>query len=225
LPISGTQVYSGGTAVEDAFNNVINSTKFDEKDRARYTTMMNQYIESGDMAKAKDLILSLVYQGSNVQTQNQLHGTETALRHLNDVEKNLDAFVAAGGNTNILRGTIEKIERKLGTTTDPRLVNIATLLQNSLIEYRRSMTGVQFSFAEAQQYAEMWGKITNTVAVNKELISTMKSALQTNSEVTISSVIGNDNYKQLFGGGGGEVVIEYNGKQYKVGANGELTEI
>jgi len=93
-------------------------------------------------------------------------------------------------------------------------------------------SGVQFSDKEREWYKQMFpswfGSTSYNFAKIDGLVSSMKGAVTQVEKSALTPAI----YDELKGtstqtsGGGTQAgsVIEYNGKKYKVGANGELTE-
>lgn len=138
--------------------------------RTQITQLANRLAVQGDDEQLKGVIRQAAIENENVATQAQVEGRIQFINSLDDVKALLDELRVSGVDTNLLRGTAEDVMRRLGTSTDPRLATLATRIGETLFEYRRSLTGVQFSFREAEQYKGMFPNYQNTFPLNVAVI-------------------------------------------------------
>lgn len=160
---------------------------------------VNNYLKQGDYNAAKELILRTAIKNLGVDQQTQAIGRLQATAALDDIKTLINAYVAESGDTNIIKGTIENISEKLGTTQNPELAKIKNQIAQSLQNYRRAMTGVAFSPAEAAQYAEVFPAITDVTQLAFVKIDALMNTFNTNQKVAVGFAIGNSNYDELFG--------------------------
>ena len=126
-----------------------------------------------DPSTFKSQLTNAVVSNEDPMTGRAVEGRRDALVALTKGKEIIDQLKASGVNTGILRGSAEDLARKLGLTTDPKLVALGSQLNQTLFEYRRAMTGVQFSQKEAEQYFKIFPKYTNDFDVNAALMDQM----------------------------------------------------
>lgn len=143
--------------------------------RLQIFNTVNDMFTRGDVSSVKETIRQAALESDPVDVRNQVLARRQALRSLGEIETLLK-----GVPTDLKTGTIESIYRKLGTSHDPRYVDIANRLAVANQSYRRGMTGVAFSPAEAKQYAEIFPSFSNETPVNETLIRSLKDAFGSN---------------------------------------------
>lgn len=110
--------------------------------------------------------------------QTKVESYETAQDALNNLETTLDVFYASGGNTGLLKGNYEKVVNKLGQVTDPKLVEIATQIQQNLQIYRNAVSGTAYSVQEGADIASIFPGISKSQGLNKAIITGRKRAFE-----------------------------------------------
>ena len=158
-----------------------------------------QYVRPAD-----GVVLVQVYDGVD---RSQRH--EAALLKMED----------EGIDTGFFRGAFEDVLRKLGKTTDPKLVKYKNKMMSTLIKYRRAATGVQFSPIESKQYQQMLPNYGQEYHVNLASIDGMIEAMQVNDRSFWSDRLGSEEAAAWLSGsgpalgsssGGGGKLIELN---------------
>lgn len=147
--------------------------------RAAVIANANEALAQGNEEELKRIIRQAAVEGETVERRRTVEGRREAIQVLQSLKQDLAALKAQGVSTNILRGSLEDVVRKLGTTTDPRLAAFRTRAEEALIEYRRAMTGAVFSTPEAKQYADLFPSYRNTPPLNETLINSMIEAFRT----------------------------------------------
>lgn len=122
-----------------------------------------------------------------VDLRNQVLGRQGAINKLKEIKTMLKDVP-----TNILKGTMENVARELGKTSDPRLVQIGTRLNEALIQYRRSLTGVQFSEREADQYAKIFPSYKNEPPVNMAVIDALVNGMESDDRLFWENRLGKE---------------------------------
>lgn len=171
-----------------------------QNNRNYYEQNFNRLIQEGNTEGAKELIMSAVIDSASVDEQRQVIGRAQAIKQLNTLQSAMESYRVSGGDMNVFTGTTEQMINKLGATVDPQLAEIANRISIALFDYRRSMTGVQFSFPEGQQYQKIFPSIINLENLNTAKISTLKDTMQSNQEVFYRVRMGSSNYDKVFGG-------------------------
>lgn len=156
-------------------------------------------LAEGNEKELKDFIRQTAIEGENVDTKNQVLGRMATIASLRDTRAILRDLAAAGVDTNILTGTVEDVLRKLGTTSDPRLVEMRNRLSGTLINYRRAATGVAFGEKEGAQYEKMFPNYKNTLPVNEALISGLMREMQSYDRTYWEHKLGGDGAKVILG--------------------------
>ena len=147
--------------------------------RPAILSLANQLWQAGDEAQLKDVIKQVAIETENVDMKNQVRGRQATLASLADTRAILEQLKKEGVPTNFFTGTVEDLYRKLGTTQNPKYVELANRLQGTLINYRRSATGVQFGERESEQYQKMFPNYKNTLPVNLALIRGLEREMRT----------------------------------------------
>lgn len=165
--------------------------------RAFYGNIMNNQIAKGDIEGVKNTVMQAAIEGEDVATQKQVQGRISAIQALEDIKTALAAVKASGADTNILTGTIEDVVRKLGTTTDPKLVAVKSRVELALNAYTLAMSGVQFSIKEQEMYRQTYPGYKSTVDVNDALTGTLLDVFKTQNRLF---------WEQKLGKGGAQLV-------------------
>ncbi len=148
--------------------------------RGPVVAQANRAAATGDAKRVAEIIQEATMAGENVDARNQVNGRRATMAAMQDARGMLAEMKAAGVPTNWLSGTAEDLARKLGTSTDPKYVTFKTRLNDALVQYRRAATGVQFSEAEARDYAKMFPNYSQTLPVNEATINGLMRAMQSN---------------------------------------------
>ncbi|MCC6417231.1 MAG: hypothetical protein IT429_03170, partial [Gemmataceae bacterium] len=147
--------------------------------RGPIVALANRMAETGDFDGLKDVIRQAAIEGENVDVKNQIMGRMATLASLSDTREILEEMQREGIPTNWLSGTWEDLNRKVGASTNPRLVELSNRLMGTLINYRRAATGVQFSQRESQDYQRMFPNYRNLPEVNLALIRGLEREMTT----------------------------------------------
>lgn len=180
-----------------ALNNALINSPAPEVKRVKGE--VSQYLKNGDYNGAKEEILRVAAANLGVDQQNQIIGRLQAESSLNNIKSLINGYVSQSGDTSLLKGSIENAINQIGNTTDPKLVTIKNQAAQSLQDYRRAMTGVAFSPAEAAQYAAIFPKITDVSSLSITKIDSLLNTFQRNQKNAIGFSIGASNYDQIFG--------------------------
>jgi hypothetical protein len=144
---------------------------------------INRLAEQGNIEEVKRVIKQSAIESELADDKRQITGRGNAAAAIQDIKTSLQALKAAGVDTNILRGSAEDVARKLGTSTDTRLATLGVQIEDALIEYRRSMTGVQFSDREAAEYRQLFPDYRNTLPLNLAVLDGLGKAFTTRDRV------------------------------------------
>lgn len=207
--------------------------------------LMNNLWKQGDTDQIKQVVRQATLESDRVSPDElrQYTARENSLKQINVIEDMLRDYKGKGGDTNIIKGTVEQIAEKLGFTidhdvvqgqgNDPKLAEIQTRILQSLVDFRRGVTGVQFSAQEAQQYEKIFPNMSNTLDLNLSRIKQFREAATLNNNTFWERRLGEKNAKlvdawldpttgrptgsSLSGGGTGGRGIVYQGKQLPPG--------
>lgn len=145
--------------------------------KANVLNSLQSFIASGDYKSAYGTIIQQTgaalkgTDASNFQNAVKLDST------LGDLKSALQAYSAAGGSTNVLTGSLDQIQTKLGILkSDPKYAALAVQLDTAYQSYRQALTGANFSAAEAASYASVLPSKSNTLALNLAKIEGAQAA-------------------------------------------------
>jgi hypothetical protein len=158
---------------------------------------LNGYIKSGDLEGAKQFIISTAISSLPVEQQNKAFGRLQSIDALTNIENLLAQYKARGGNTNILSGTQEQIEQKLGQTSNPELAAIGSQITLAMVAYRQSVSGAAFTESEAKIYEQLFPSTKNIGTLNEAKIKALKQAFNLNQKTVLQTVIGARTYDEL----------------------------
>jgi hypothetical protein len=154
-------------------------------------SQLQSYIAAGDYKSAYQGIVQQTRAGLDTTNATRFDNALGLDSTLGDLKDALQAFSDAGGNTNILTGTQDQIQTKLGVLmTDPKYASLAVQLDTAYQNYRLMLTGANFSSAEASAYASVLPQKGNTFALNQAKIEGARAAANSTVEGGIKSVVG-----------------------------------
>lgn len=154
-------------------------------------------IARGDFEGAKSDIIGAAISAIPVEQQNKAFGRNQALDALDDIQRALDEYSSAGGNTGFLKGSYENIIKNLGKTSDPKLVDVAQRITLAMIAYRNAVSGAAFTESELKQYEQLFPSIKGNTELNKAKIDSLKSVFNLNQKSVLRTVLGDRNYDSL----------------------------
>lgn len=116
---------------------------------------------------------------------------QNSLGVLNALKSSIQAYADAGGDTNILKGSADQIQNKLGTLlTDPKYASLAVQMTQAFQNYRLQMTGAAFSPEESKEYAAILPSPSNTLDLNLAKLTGASTYLNSSIESSIKNVVG-----------------------------------
>lgn len=228
-------------ALVDAFNNL--SVRFTKDQRTQAVKTFNALAQRGDVAGLKEFMIGAISASLPAEQQSRVLGRFEAIAALEDIERGLNEYRAAGGNTGLLTGSVEQIENKLGRTKDPKLAEIGNTIRLAIVDYRRAVSGAAFTESEAAEYNRLFPSIGKVKELNDAKISSLRSSFHRNNRVLVQTAIGPGNYEKVFkeqqkkteapknvkiGGREvqvGSVIINSKGQRAKVNADGTVTPL
>lgn len=159
--------------------------------RANVKNIMQTAVANKDYPSAYAMVVQATSKAltgtaaTNFQQQIQSVGV---LDHLKSA---IEKYSAAGGDMNILKGTADKIQTKLGVLmTDPKYASLAVELSSAFQQYRVNMTGAAFGAKESAEYASVLPSQGNTLNLNLAKLEGASSYLNSAVESSINSAIG-----------------------------------
>jgi hypothetical protein len=195
---AGTGLSGDNASLNDAFNNALPyvDTKFQSDEAKR---QFKSYLANGQTEKAKDYLKSMVKSSVDQPTRDKLNAGEGAISALTDLQSSLQAYKDKGGDTNILKGTLESVAQKAGQTTDPELAKIGNKIAIDIQQYRKAISGAAFTEAESKEYASIFPSFFSSAELNDAKISSALDAIQGNQSSIYRGVF-QSSYDPVFGG-------------------------
>lgn len=158
--------------------------------REAFTGQVNRLWSEGNTDELKSIIRQAALENEDVTTKAQIRARAATIAALDDTKVMLEELKAAGVNPNWFTGTVEDLARKMGTTTDPKLVALKNRLLDTLINYRRAATGAAFGEKEGRDYAQMFPNYSQTLPVNLATIEGLTRAMKGNDRVFWENKLG-----------------------------------
>ena len=210
LPIkdAGHFEYVGKTVNKELKQNLdlaIKSLKFGSvaSQDVAYETM-DSLVKGGEIEQAKEYLLSQVRNSASSAQQDVLDGKENTLIALDRIEKNLEEYIAKGGDTGVFTGAKEKALGKFGRTADPELAEIVNDIGFAIIDYRRAVSGAAFTESEARAYEALFPSAGKVPELNQATINAIRTKMTGDTEQFYKQRIGANKYDSIFGSGNAE---------------------
>lgn len=150
--------------------------------RAPTLSLANRLWSEGRQDELASVVAQAALEGEDVGTQTRVQGRADTVSALEEARRIIQELNASGVDTGLLTGAAEDVARRLGTSTDPRLVEFGTRMDRALNAYTLGMSGVQFSEREAQMYARMFPNYRQSMPVNLASINGLIGAMQVEQE-------------------------------------------
>lgn len=178
----------------DVINTILGSGKFTEAQTKQIINSINNNENPTTVIKnqAKNLLT-----GANKTDLEKLEVAQSAMKSLKD---SLNAYYAAGGSTNIVKGTFENMFNKLGEVNDPKLVTIASQIRRNLQTYRNAISGTAYSNQEGKQIESVFPGITKSKQLNDAIFAGVLDDMSATVDGYYSSVLGTDIYNNIKNG-------------------------
>lgn len=195
LKLSGQSLLFSG-AIRDAAESI--SFGLSEDKQERFMFSIDRSLEEGNMERVKDTLIKGVFDSLGTTEASSYRGDLRAVELFSEIEQDLITYENAGGNTNIFKGSHEKVLERLGTMTDPFLAQLANKIQMGIQKYRKAISGAAFTESESIEYKKVFPNISNTKDLNVAKIQSAKEVLNGNVEFIFKSIMGADAYEEIF---------------------------
>lgn len=187
------------------------STSSSQVSNPKYASVLNTILGSSKFtAEQKKTVINAINNGEDPFTvvknqaksiMGQTEATnvtklEVARDTLSNIGDQLSQFYVNGGKTNIFSGNFEKIINKLGSISDPKLVNLATQIQGNLQVYRNAISGTAYSAQEGKDISSIFPGINKSESLNRAILSGRNTLFDSVIDSTYRSALGS-NYDKL----------------------------
>jgi hypothetical protein len=169
-----------------------------DKKGPQFIADIKKLVESGDLPRAKDRLKKVALDTVDTVTSQQIRGRDTAIRALQNISSDLEAYRQTYGDTNLFTGGAEKIANKVGKVKNAEQKRIATKIQGALADYRRTISGAAFTEAEKAEYESMFPSVLNEEALNTANIQGLTEMFSGSNESFYRQQFGNENYDLIF---------------------------
>lgn len=182
----------GGTGNAKNFNSIISLTAALEgtvAGKKTVTSDMTRYLNNQDYKSAYNQIENTVMNGLTGTSKTTFTDSRNDAEVLRGLRTKIQDYKDAGGDMGLLKGTAERITRKLGSVKDPALASLAVALQREFQTYRVNMTGAAFGKGESADYASVNPKTTSSFNLNMAVIDGAISQLDNRVNSTVDRTI------------------------------------
>jgi len=176
----------------------------------KYSGIINTILGSGKFTAAQvKLVTNAIANGEDPMTviRNQaknILGTEgkeltkyeSARDSMIQLDSQLKEFYNAGGSSGIFSGNFEKVTNKLGSVSDPNLVDLAVQIAASLQKYRNAISGTAYSEQEGRDIASIFPGINKGELLNSTIVKARLKTLDSDIDSLYTNALGSG-YTQL----------------------------
>jgi hypothetical protein len=153
-----------------------------------------------DVEGAKGYLKRMAIEKASSNQKNVIMGKERTIEFLNEIKGDLESLEAQGIPSGFFRGNYENILSKVGQVQNPEMRKVATKIATAMMNYRRDMTGVQFTEKESKEYKRIFPDINKVGDFNAANISGLNESFSGDVERFYKQSMGEGNYKKIFGG-------------------------
>jgi len=174
-----------------ALNVVLGSSKLTKEQKADLINSINNGDDPAIVLKnkAKDII------GGTAATD--LTKYENAKSALQLVDSSLKDFYSKGGTTGFFVGNYEKTLNKLGSISDPKLVDVAAKVMTALMQYRNATTGTAASVKEDSDISSIFPGINKSEGLNNAILKSRLEVFDNQIDSTYSNALGSNAYSVI----------------------------
>ena len=159
---------------------------------------LDDYTQKGDTEGAKEYLKRMALTSGTADQQNQIMQKERTTEFLGEIRSDLDTLEKNGVPTGFLKGSYENMLARVGQVKDPEMRKVATKIAIAVMNYRRSMTGVQFGMIENEEYKRLFPGINRTGDFNTANLNALEETLHGDLKKFYSLSMGRKNYEKLF---------------------------
>ena len=190
-----------GASLNNAFSNIMaeygKGSSVDQSKLVRST--FDSYLKSGNIEQAQIYLKSLVKAGLKSEQRGKVASSEEATASLTRLSNLLNNYKEQGGETGLLKGTLESIAQKVGRTSDPKLASIGNEIQTAIQNYRKAISGAAFTESESKEYKAIFPSLFSGSELNSAKIEGAINAIGSNRETFYRNAMGASNYDAVYG--------------------------
>lgn len=161
------------------------------QDRAGIAADMSYFLQNGSYGSANALMNQATGRILKGETATKFQQRVQSFDSLNDLQATIQAYSDAGGDMNILKGSADFIQTRIGKLmTDKKYAAIAAQMDAAFQNYRQEMTGAAFGAAESSQYASVLPDKSNNLDLNLAKLSGARSYLDSQISATLRQTLG-----------------------------------
>ena len=155
-------------------------------------------LQNGRIGAAKDKLKRAARASEKSVKRNEIQGKERTVELLEEIREDLASLENAGFDTNIFSGTEEEINAKIGKVKNAQARQVAEKIHIAIINYRKAMSGAQFSVPESKDYVKVFPSISKTSEFNTANINALVDVFGGDLDSFYSLSMGTENYNKLF---------------------------
>jgi hypothetical protein len=217
------QKSTSGTSSGYGTNPIISTLLASGKFTKEQSSAIKYAIDNGENPTAVILNNAKNIMGNTLGTKTgQL---ESAYTQMQGIDELLKEFYKNGGNSSFFKGNYEKVLNKLGSVSDPKLVNLASQISSILMTYRNATTGTAASVSEDAKINSIFPGIDKGEMLNNALTKARLSSVKREIDGNYRSALGSDYdtlLKQQELNTPAET-FQYNGHTYKKNSDGSAS--
>lgn len=161
-----------------------------ENNREQYTKAVAAGVKRGNSDQVELALKNAAQASAGSALREEIIKRDQAINSLRRVDSALNEYQAAGGDTNLLVGGYEDLQRKLGKSSDPKLAEIETRINLALNAYTNAVSGAAFTEQESARYASLFPSTGNTAILNTTLVDTLINEFEASNQVFYGNYYG-----------------------------------
>lgn len=186
-------------AIKDWMKNVLSWGWFTKEQRWFVEDEFNRKLDEWNEKWAKEYMLLAALEASWESVQSKVTWRRTLINSMINLEKGLEDYKKAWGDTWKLAGITEKwFQSLLWSTTDAKLATILGTINLAIQWYRQSMSWAAFSESESEEYKDIFPWIGKSWNLNKSKIQSVISTFARANEDFYSWKLWATPYKEIF---------------------------
>ena len=139
---------------------------------------LDDLVVKGDKEGVKSYLKRMSVVNAPVDQRNLIMGKERTIEFLDEIKTDLATLQSKGIDTGFVKGNYENLIARAGQVESPEMRKVATKIAVAIMQFRRSMTGVQFGMLENREYKVIFPNINKVEKFNLSTLEALDEAFK-----------------------------------------------
>lgn len=154
-------------------------------------------IANGDTKGAQEYLIGVAL-GKDPKARENAIAANTVIDNLTAIKSALNAYAAKYGDTNILKGSIQNIQQKLGVAGNEDAAKLRGMITDNLQTTRNQITGAAWGSQEDAEYKTTNANLMNSNRLNMAIIDSSIATAKRKNDAALGTLIGRETYNTIF---------------------------